>query len=138
MNRISIVVPVFNEEGNVVALHKEIVDVCRENNYIFEIIFVDDGSSDKTVEICKSLRPLKLICLRRNFGQTAAMDAGIKAAQYDYIVTMDGDRQNDPADIPHMLEYLIENNLDVVYGWRKNRKDTIMKRFTSRGANFLR
>lgn len=138
MNRISIVVPVFNEEGNVVALHKEIVDVCRENNYIFEIIFVDDGSSDKTVEICKSLRPLKLICLRRNFGQTAAMDAGIKAAQYDYIVTMDGDRQNDPADIPHMLEYLIENNLDVVSGWRKNRKDTIMKRFTSRGANFLR
>ena len=101
MNRISIVVPVFNEEGNVVALHKEIVDVCRENNYIFEIIFVDDGSSDKTVEICKSLRPLKLICLRRNFGQTAAMDAGIKAAQYDYIVTMDGDLQNDPAAVSY-------------------------------------
>lgn len=138
MKRLSVVVPVFNEEGNVAALHREIMDVCEQNNYIYEIIFVDDGSSDKTVEICKTLQPLKLICLRRNFGQTAAMDAGIKAAQYDYIVTMDGDRQNDPADIPHMLQYLTENNLDVVSGWRKNRKDTVMKRFTSRGANFLR
>ena len=66
------------------------------------------------------------------------MDAGIKAAQYEYVVTMDGDRQNDPADIPEMIRYLKSNNLDVVSGWRKNRKDTFMKRFTSRGANFLR
>ncbi|MBE5849657.1 MAG: glycosyltransferase family 2 protein [Lachnospiraceae bacterium] len=138
MSSISVVVPIFNEEGNVANLHKEIVDVCRANNYTFEIIFVDDGSVDQTAQVCKTLKPLKLIRMRRNFGQTAAMDAGIKAAQYDYIVTMDGDGQNDPADIPHMIEYLEQNNLDVVSGWRKNRKDTLMKRFTSRGANVLR
>lgn len=138
MDKVSVVVPVYNEEGNVWQLHQEIVAVCEENGYQYEIIFVDDGSTDKTVELCRELRPLKLIELRKNFGQTAAMDAGIKAAQYDYIVTMDGDRQNDPADIPGMLRYLQENNLDVVSGWRKNRKDTFMKRFTSRGANLLR
>ena len=134
----SIVVPVYNEEGNVTELHKEICNVCNENNYTFEIIFIDDGSTDGTLEKCKSLRPLKLIQMRKNFGQTAAMDAGIKASRYDYIVTMDGDRQNDPSDIPHMIDYLEENDLDVVSGWRKNRKDTFMKKFTSRGANFLR
>lgn len=135
---VSVVVPIYNEEGNVRELHQEILDVCRRNKYNFEIIFVDDGSSDQTVEICKNLKPLRLISFRKNFGQTAAMDAGIKAAQYEYIVTMDGDRQNDPADIPKMIDYLMENELDVVSGWRKNRKDTFMKRFTSRGANVLR
>lgn len=135
---VSVVAPIYNEEGNVRELHREILDVCRKNQYNFEIIFVDDGSSDQTAEICKTLKPLKLIRFRKNFGQTAAMDAGIKAAQYEYIVTMDGDRQNDPADIPKMIDYLIENKLDVVSGWRKNRKDTFMKRFTSRGANVLR
>ena len=138
MKNISVVVPIYNEEGNVVELHKEIMAACRENGYRFEIIFIDDGSTDKTAEICKTLRPLKLIRMRKNFGQTAAMDAGIKASQSAYIVTMDGDLQNDPKDIPPMVEYLEKNNLDVVSGWRKNRKDTLLKRFTSRGANFLR
>ena len=78
-----------------------------------------------------SSEPLEEIC-------KGAMDAGIKAAQYDYIVTMDGDRQNDPADIPKLVNYLEENDLDIVSGWRKNRKDTVMKKFTSRVANFLR
>lgn len=138
MQGISVVVPVFNEEGNVRELHKEILEVCKKENYKFEIIFVDDGSKDKTPETCKELKPLKYIRMRKNFGQTAAMDAGIKAAQYDYIVTMDGDRQNDPADIPKLVKYLEDNNLDIVSGWRKNRKDTVMKKFTSRVANFLR
>lgn len=138
VNSLSVVVPVFNEEGNIEKLHKEIVDVCEANGYKYEIIFIDDGSTDQTAEICKSLRPLKIIRMRKNFGQTSAMDAGIKAAKNDYIVTMDGDGQNDPADIPQMIAYLEENNLDVVSGWRKNRKDTLMKRFTSRGANVLR
>lgn len=138
MQGISVVVPVFNEEGNVRELHKEILEVCKKENYKFEIIFVDDGSKDKTPEICKELKPLKYIRMRKNFGQTAAMDAGIKLAQYDYIVTMDGDRQNDPADIPKLVNYLEENDLDIVSGWRKNRKDTVMKKFTSRVANFLR
>lgn len=135
---VSIVVPVYNEEGNVAALHKEILDVCVREGYTFEIIFVNDGSSDKTDEICKTLSPLKYICMRKNFGQTPAMDAGIKAAQYDYIITMDGDRQNDPEDIPNLINYLEENDLDIVSGWRKNRKDTFFKKFTSRGANLLR
>ena len=138
MYRISVVVPVYNESGNVKELFREIKEVCVKENYTYEIIFVDDGSSDDTAKQCADLKPLKLIRFRRNFGQTAAMDAGIKAAQYDYIVTMDGDRQNDPADIPNMLKYMAENDLDVVSGWRKNRKDTVMKKFTSRGANFLR
>lgn len=138
MKKVSIVVPVYNEEGNVEKLHEEIKAVCQKENYQYEIIFVDDGSSDRTVELARNLKPLKLIRMRKNFGQTAAMDAGIKAAQYDYIVTMDGDCQNDPADIPHMIEYLEENDLDVVSGWRKHRKDTVMKKFTSRVANFLR
>lgn len=135
---ISVVVPVFNEEGNVEALHEEIKKVCEDNHYDYEIIFVNDGSKDRTDELCRKLQPIKYICLRKNFGQTAAMDAGIKAATKDYIVTLDGDRQNDPNDIPAMLAYLTENNLDIVSGWRKNRKDTFMKRFVSRGANFLR
>ena len=138
MYRVSIVVPVFNEEGNVAELHREIKEVCVQNQYEYEIIFIDDGSSDKTGDICKTLKPLKYIRMRRNSGQTAAMDAGIKAAKLDYIVTMDGDRQNDPNDIPGMLNFLIEKDYDVVSGWRKDRKDTFMKRFVSRGANLLR
>ncbi|MCG8571199.1 MAG: glycosyltransferase family 2 protein [Spirochaetes bacterium] len=138
MTEISIVVPLYNEEGNVEALHKEILDVCTKENYTFEIIFIDDGSTDKTPFICKSLHPIKYIKLRKNFGQTAAMDAGIKAAKYDYIITMDGDRQNNPADIPNLIKHLEENEFDVVSGWRKKRKDNFFKKFASRGANFLR
>lgn len=138
MLKISVVVPVYNEEGNVADLHREITETCENAGYDYEIIFVNDGSSDDTDIICRTLVPLKYVQLRRNFGQTAAMDAGIKAATKDIIVTLDGDRQNDPTDIPRMVEYLIKNNYDVVSGWRKNRKDTFMKRFISRGANALR
>jgi len=138
MYSVSVVVPVYNEEGNVAELHKEINDVCKAAGYDYEIIFINDGSKDDTNKICKTLKPLKYIHMRRNFGQTAAMDAGIKASIKDLIVTMDGDRQNDPQDIPKMIDYLYENDLDVVSGWRKNRKDTFMKRFVSRGANLLR
>lgn len=138
MYSVSVVVPVYNEEGNVAELHQEIKKVCEANHYTYEIIFINDGSKDRTDEICRALKPITYIRMRQNFGQTAAMDAGIKAAKYDYIVTMDGDRQNDPADIPRLLDYLVKNDYDVVSGWRKNRKDTFMKRFISRGANFLR
>jgi len=136
--QISVVIPVLNEEGNVAELHSDIVALCAREGYEFEVIFVNDGSTDRTVEIIKSLKPVKLIDLRKNFGQTAAMDAGIKAAQFPLIVTMDGDRQNDPNDIPVLLNHLHENDLDVVSGWRKNRKDSFMKHFVSRGANQIR
>jgi glycosyltransferase involved in cell wall biosynthesis len=135
---VSVVVPVYNEELNVAALHEEILGVCRREGYTFEIIFVDDGSSDDTVDVLRTLSPVKVISLRRNFGQTAAMDAGIKAAQYDLVVTMDGDRQNDPNDIPKLIDHLYANKLDVVSGWRKDRKDPFAKNFVSRGANLLR
>ncbi len=140
---LSIVVPVFNEEGNIKELHREIVDICdvmaaKDVISSYEIIIVNDGSTDDTDRVCSTLRPIKYIRMRKNFGQTAAMDAGIKASNGDFIVTMDGDGQNDPADIPGLIEHLLENELDVVSGWRKNRKDNFFKRFTSRGANFLR
>lgn len=138
MKSLSVVVPVYNEEGNIQKLHQEIKQVCEDNHYQYEIIFINDGSTDQTDKVCRTLKPLKYIRFRKNYGQTAAMDAGIKIAQYEYIVTLDGDGQNDPADIPRMLKYLEENDLDVVSGWRKNRKDSFMKKFTSRGANFLR
>ena len=138
MISLSVVVPVYNEEGNVAELHREIKETCEKAGYEYEIIFINDGSSDRTDEICRTLVPLKYIQFRKNIGQTAAMDAGIKAAEKDLIVTMDGDRQNDPTDIPRMVNYLMNNDYDVVSGWRKYRKDTFMKRFVSRGANALR
>ena len=81
MRSVSIVVPVLNEEGNVAELHREIKEVCEREHYDYEIIFINDGSSDRTDEICRTLVPLKYICFQKNFGQTAAMDAGIKAAK---------------------------------------------------------
>ncbi|MEI8103999.1 MAG: glycosyltransferase family 2 protein [Candidatus Moraniibacteriota bacterium] len=132
----SVVVPLYNESGNVVALHEKIVAAMRSIGQPFEVIFVDDGSSDATVEECHSVSPLKLIEFRKNFGQTAAFDAGFKAAQGEIIITMDGDLQNDPADIPRVLEPL-EKGYDIVSGWRQNRKG-LDKRFFSRGANLLR
>jgi len=136
--KISIVVPIYNEEENVAELYREVKNVCQENNYTFEIIFVDDGSTDNTAEVISSLSPVKYIRFRKNFGQTAAMDAGIKHSRHPYVVTMDGDGQNYPGDIPKMIQYLENESLDMVCGWRKDRKDGFMKNFISRGANFLR
>jgi len=134
---LSIVVPVFNEEKNVAVLHEEILTVLEKNNLRGEIIFVDDGSTDGTAEKIKKLRPIKAIFFRRNFGQTAALDAGIRKAQGEVIITLDGDLQNDPADIPLLLEKMDEG-WDVVSGWRKDRKDPFSKKFLSRGADKLR
>ena len=138
MKKISVIIPVYNEEENVGDLHAEITGTCIKNQYEYEIIFIDDGSTDKTTEQIKRLSPVTLIRFRKNFGQTAALDAGIKHAKNDYIITMDGDRQNDPNDIPKLISYLEENDLDVVSGWRKKRKDGFLKKFVSRGANILR
>ncbi|MDO9231850.1 MAG: glycosyltransferase family 2 protein [bacterium] len=135
--KISVVVPLYNEEGNVRDLHAKILSACQNLGREFEIIFIDDGSKDKTVENCQGLSPLKLIEFRRNFGQTAAFDAGIKNAEGDIIITMDGDLQNDPADIKLLLEEM-EKGFDIVSGWRFNRKDNFSKKFFSRGANMLR
>ncbi len=138
MKSISIVIPVYNEVENIKNLFEEIKGVCQKQAYDYEVIIIDDGSSDGTPELVKQFRPVKLIEFRKNFGQTAAFDAGIKAASKDFVITMDGDGQNDPNDIPKLFSHLDNNKLDVVSGWRKNRKDSFMKRFVSRGANLLR
>jgi glycosyltransferase involved in cell wall biosynthesis len=134
---ISVVVPLYNEEGNVKELHKRIKDACQSLGKSFEIIFVDDGSDDDTAKNCQGLSPLKLIRFRKRFGQTAGFDASIKEAQGEIVITMDGDLQNDPADIKLLLDEMAKG-FDVVSGWRWQRKDTFMKKFFSRTANLLR
>ena len=135
--KLSIIIPVFNEEGNVKDLFLDIQSVISENKYEAEVIFIDDGSTDSTVAIIKTLPNAKLIRFRKNFGQTAAMSAGIDYATGDVIIPMDGDRQNDPKDIPVLLAKLDEG-YDVVSGWRKDRKDNAIKRnLPSRIANGL-
>ncbi len=135
--RISVIVPLFDEEENVRELHRKIVEACRKMGASFEVVFVDDGSGDDTNEICRSLSPLKLITFRKNFGQTAAFDAGIKNSSGEIIVTMDGDLQNDPEDIKPLTDKLGEG-FDVVAGWRKKRKDSLLKHLASRLANLIR
>lgn len=134
---ISVVVPVFNEVGNVKNLYKEIKTTLVSLKLTYEIIFVDDGSTDKTVDVLRKLSPLTVVRLRRNMGQSAALDRGIKQAKGELIVTMDGDGQNDPADIPLLLKELKKGG-DVVCGWRYKRKDSSTKRYISLGAKFLR
>jgi glycosyltransferase involved in cell wall biosynthesis len=135
--QLSAVVPLYNEEGNVKELHQRIKAAFEKLGKTYEIIFVDDGSSDGTVKDCEGLTPLTLIKFRKNFGQTAAFDAGIKEAQGEIIITMDGDLQNDPDDIGLLLSEM-EKGFDVVSGWRWQRKDSFSKKFFSRGANLLR
>jgi len=136
--RLSIVIAVFNEEHNLAALIDEINSVCDARGWVREIIVVDDGSTDDGARVPAPMANVTVVRFRRNFGQTAAFDAGCHAAQYEYIITMDGDGQNDPADIPNLIAHLQSENLDVVSGWRVNREDKFSKRFVSRGANLLR
>lgn len=133
---ISIVIPVYNEEENVALLHEKIVEAVQPLNEPYEVIFVDDGSTDSTVEKIKTLRPVKIIVLTMDFGQTSALDAGIHEAKGNIIITMDGDLQNDPSDIPALVAK-IKEGFDVVSGWRKERLDTAGRRTLSRLANWL-
>src|SRR3972149_864336 len=134
---LSIINPVYNEEGNVLNLYREIRQVIKEKNYAAEIIFIDDGSQDRTLEILKSLDGVSIIVFRKNFGQTAALDAGFKAAKGEVIVALDGDGQNDPADIPALLLEL-NHGYDVISGWRHNRQDKGSVKYFSRFGCQLR
>jgi glycosyltransferase involved in cell wall biosynthesis len=138
---LSIVVPIYNEEENITVLYESIHGALAQTALEYELIFVDDGSSDGSFGLLKGLAagdPLvKVIRFRRNFGQTAAMSAGFDAAAGDVIIPMDGDLQNDPADIPRLLAKLKEG-YDVVSGWRRDRKDTfITRKIPSMLANSL-
>jgi len=138
---LSIIIPVFNEADNVLPLHEKLSGVLDTMGRPYEIIIVDDGSTDQTAarlkEVAQADKKVKVIHLRRNFGQTPAMMAGIDAASGDILIPMDGDLQNDPTDIPKLLAKL-EEGYDVVSGWRKDRQDHPLKRnLPSRIANFL-
>ncbi len=138
---LSIVIPIYNEARNIVPLCEEITDVLLGLRHGFEIIFVDDGSSDRSAEVLAALAgkesSIQVVTLRRNFGQTAAMMAGIDRAAGRVIIPMDGDRQNDPADIPALLDELARG-YDVVSGWRRDRQDKRFSRiYVSRAANWI-
>jgi len=134
---LSIVVPLYNEEGNVVPLTKKI----HENlvGYNYQIIYIDDFSTDKTKRVVKEMQDptVHLIELKKNYGQSLALAAGIDHATGDYIITMDGDLQNDPSDIPLMLSYTLDDEFDLITGIRQKRKDSLVKKIPSKIANFL-
>lgn len=133
----SIVIPVFNEEDNVETLYKDLIFEMDKINLEYEIIFVNDGSSDNTLNNLKKLSLIKIINLRKNFGQTAALDAGIKEAKGEIIITLDGDGQNPPCEIPKLLKK-IDQGYDLVSGWRYKRKDPLAKIIISKGAYIMR
>ncbi len=138
---LSVVIPMYNEVGSVEELHRQLTDTLTAWGRSYEIIVVDDGSLDGTFEALAALQKtdprLRVIRFRRNFGQTAAFSAGFDHATGRYIVTADGDLQNDPHDIPAMVQRL-EEGYDIVCGWRKNRKDPFLsRRLPSMAANRL-
>jgi glycosyltransferase involved in cell wall biosynthesis len=139
---LSIVVPVYNEADNVRLLHQAIQQALNETIETWEVIYIDDGSSDGSLQILEQIHAedvqhTTLVSLRRNFGQTAAIAAGIDYAKGDVVVLMDADLQNDPSDIPMMLEK-INQDYDVVSGWRINRQDKFVTRtLPSRIANSM-
>jgi glycosyltransferase involved in cell wall biosynthesis len=132
---VSVVVPLFNEEENVPILQAELTAALTGLDY--EIIFVDDGSTDQTVKRIAFEPRVRLVQFERNAGQSAAMYAGLQNTRGAVAVLIDGDLQNDPADIPKLLAG-IERGADLVCGYRAQRKDTVVKRITSRIANFVR
>ncbi len=132
---VSVVVPLFNEEENVPALQAELRSALTGLDY--EIIFVDDGSTDRTFERIATDERVRVLRFEKNTGQSAAMYAGLHAARGASVVLIDGDLQNDPADIPRLLAE-IGRGADLVCGYRAQRKDTTVKRLTSRIANFVR
>lgn len=130
---LSLVVPLYNEQDNLVPLVRRVGESLQGYGGTYELILVDDGSSDDTIKIARDCAagasyPIKLVELQRNFGQTAAMQAGIDASQGELIVTLDGDMQNDPVDIPRMVEALLERDLDLLVGWREKRQDKLLMR----------
>lgn len=139
---LSIVLPIYNEEGNIKELYQKLTQIILPLNKSYEIIFTDDGSTDNSFKLLKDIaandQGVKVIKFRRNFGQTAALAAGINEANGELIITIDSDLENDPADIPKLLQK-IDEGYDIVSGWRKNRwqEKKFTKKLTSTIANWL-
>ena len=142
MTDLSVVIPVYNEEASLTPLWSELRVVLAGLGLAFEVVFVDDGSRDRSAEIIRSFREadrrVRLVRLKTNGGETAATDAGLKAARGGRVVVMDADLQNDPRDIPMLLSHL--DQWDAVTGWRVNRAagDNLLRRVSSRVANGIR
>jgi glycosyltransferase involved in cell wall biosynthesis len=138
---ISIVIPLYNEEESAEVLVEKIVTVMDATDHKYEIVLIDDGSSDMTwskiILIHEKYSNIRGLKFRRNFGQTAAMVAGFDHAFGDLIVTLDGDLQNDPADIPRMIKKLNDEDCDIVSGWRKDRRDHYSRVLPSKIANYI-
>jgi glycosyltransferase involved in cell wall biosynthesis len=138
---LSIVIPVYNEAQNITPLFDNIKTALNEGSYSYEVIFINDGSSDGTFDILTDLEnkdnSLKIFHFKRNCGQTAALQKGFNMAEGDLTVTMDGDLQNDPKDIPAMADRLKESGADVVSGWRHRRKDSFPRKIVSKIANLI-
>lgn len=139
---LSIIIPLKNEDESVAALAGEIGTVMQEMNITWECLWVDDGSTDGTLEILKKSAAInshhQYISFDKNYGQSAAFTAGFAHARGRILVTMDGDGQNDPADIPMLVSDLITNDYDLVQGWRKNRKDSLTRKISSKIGNAYR
>jgi dolichol-phosphate mannosyltransferase len=137
---ISVVVPVYNEEGNLPLLIPKLVEVLKSLGRSYEMIFVDDGSSDGSRRILREMisryPSLRILGFKENCGLSTALLAGMREARGNKIVTLDSDLQNDPADIPKLLEYL--NHYDMATGWRQKRKDTWLKKISSKIGNAIR
>jgi glycosyltransferase involved in cell wall biosynthesis len=137
---VSLVIPVYNERDNLALLHREITEVMKSTGHTYEILFVDDGSTDGSDGVLRGLRSadphVRVLSFARNAGQSAAMDAGFKSAGAEVVVTLDADLQNDPADIPRLLEALAD--WDAVVGVRARRQDSLVRRVSSRVANYVR
>jgi len=134
---LSVVVPLYNEQDNVLLLTQKIHESLA--GYQYEIIYIDDFSKDQTKKVVNDLadNQVHLIALKKNYGQSLALAAGIDYASGTYIITMDGDLQNDPSDIPSMLKEAIDGGYDLVTGIRQKRKDSLLKKIPSKIANFL-
>lgn len=139
---LSIIIPVYNEEGNIDPLYQELKEVLVSLHRPHEIVFIDDGSTDTSFSLIHTIHlcdpAVKIIKFRKNFGQSAAMKAGFDYAKGQIIVTMDADLQNDPHDIPSLLERLEREDFDVVCGWRHMRNDPLLKRIFSKISNWIR
>ncbi len=135
---LSVVIPLFNEDESLPELYQEIRDVCEKRFKTYETIFIDDGSTDHSMEVLEKLNQadarVKVIQFRRNYGKSEALSAGFQAAAGDYVVTMDADLQDDPSEIPNLIDSL-EAGYDLVSGWKKHRHDPLSKRLPSKLFN---